>query len=224
MTEQQLQILYEDEEILVCVKPAGIASQTRRIGEQDMVSLLRNYRVQKGEESYLGLVHRLDQPVEGIMVFGKNQASTAELSRQIATEQFGKIYLAVVQGELSATKGIVEDYLKKDGKNNRSYVVPKKEQGAKKAVLEYQVLQTDVTGKKSLVRIKLHTGRHHQIRVQMANLGAPLLGDGRYGTTGESDRTLALCASELYFKHPKTHQNLSYQINPTGKVLLQFTR
>ena len=212
-----VRILYEDADILVCVKPAGTASQTKRIGEQDMVSLLKNYRMKKGEEPYLGLVHRLDQPVEGIMVFGKNPQSTAGLNEQMKDGDFGKIYLAAVQGFLPDKEGRLENYLKKDGRKNVSIVVPKGEPGAKRAVLEYQVLQREEHRPISLVRIRLRTGRHHQIRAQMAHLGVPIVGDGRYGKEKERGQALKLCACELNFRHPKTHEELRFQIEPSWR-------
>ena len=213
----KVQILYEDADILVCVKPAGTASQTKRIGEQDMVSLLKNYRAQKGEDPYLGLVHRLDQPVEGIMVFGKNPESAAGLNQQLETGDFGKIYLAIAQGILPDAEGKLENYIKKDGRKNLSMVVPKGEPGAKRAVLEYQVLQVDQRQSRSLVRIRLQTGRHHQIRVQMAHLGTPLVGDMRYGKEKKAGQALALCACELNFRHPKTQKELRFQIEPSWR-------
>lgn len=183
----RLKILYEDTDILVCVKPAGIASETKKAGQQDMVSLLRNYRHGKGEEPYIGLVHRLDQPVEGILVFGKNPKSTAALSRQLARGGFQKAYLAVTEGDMPAKEGKLQDFLKKDGRTNTSFVVAADSPQAKKAELLYQVLETghSMEPVRNLVEIRLLTGRHHQIRVQMAHLGAPLAGDVKYGRRAE---------------------------------------
>lgn len=175
-------ILYEDKDILVCVKPAGVASQTKRSGQQDMVSLLRNYRYEQGEEPYIGLVHRLDQPVEGILVFGKHAQSTAELNKQMAKGFFSKIYLAVTEGNMPRQEGKLLDYLKKDGRRNLSAAAQKGDPQAKRAELLYRVLETDESccPVRNLVKVQLLTGRHHQIRVQMANLGTPLAGDTKY--------------------------------------------
>lgn len=182
----QLCILHEDAHIIVCRKPAGVATETKKAGQQDMASLVRNYRHGRGEEAYAGTVHRLDQPVEGILVFGKDPKSTAALSRQLAQGSFSKIYLAVTEGRMPEPEGKLEHYLKKDGRTNTSSVVKKGDPGAKKAELYYQVLETalDLEPVQNLVKIRLLTGRHHQIRVQLAQIGTPLAGDRKYGTLG----------------------------------------
>ena len=155
-----MKILYEDTDILVCVKPAGIASQTKKSGQQDMVSLLCNYRHDKGEEPYLGLIHRLDQPVEGIVVFGKHTRSTAALSRQLQQGGFSKVYLAVTEGVMPMQEGTLQDYLKKDGRRNLTIVAKKGDPQAKKAELMYQALKTDENCDpvQNLVKIQLLTG------------------------------------------------------------------
>lgn len=239
-----LNIVYEDASLLVCVKPAGIACETKKVNQQDMVSLLRNYRSQKGEGAYIALIHRLDQPVEGLLVFGKNPKSAAALSRQLAQGDFTKVYLALTQGKMPAPEGRLENYLKKDSRANRSLVVDAKEKNAKTAILNYQVLEKDFAQKpgQNLVRIELQTGRHHQIRVQMAHLGTPVVGDRKYGVMASSpdndrkygvmasrpdsdrkysavasspDDGLKLCACELSFVHPEKKTKLSFQITPS---------
>ncbi len=262
-------ILYEDSDILVCVKPAGIATETKRIGRQDMVSVLRNYRNEKGESTYIGLVHRLDQPVEGILVFGKNQASTAKLCAQLASGNFSKNYLAVTEGamplqqctgrakiagsneslaevktadnavgvkvaenidvaDVKCIEGILEDYLVKDKRTNLSRIASADDPRAKKAVLLYRVLQVSdcAVPMRSLVKIKLLTGRHHQIRVQMAHFGTPLAGDRKYGTQKDSkgilESGLGLCAYELEFVHPATYKKVKFAIVPSQPVFDGF--
>lgn len=218
-------ILYEDADILVCVKPAGVASETKKAGQQDMVSLLRNYRHNKGEEIYIGLVHRLDQPVEGILVFGKHQQSTAVLSRQLARDSFLKGYLAVTEGAMSSTEAKLQHYLKKDGRSNTSYVVSETAAQAKKAELSYKVLATDRNQDpvQNLVRIQLLTGRHHQIRVQMAQIGAPLAGDRKYGRKiDDFAGGLGLCAYELEFVHPLKNKKMNFRIVPSQPVFRKF--
>ena len=163
-------IIYEDEDIIVCKKPAGVATQTRRIGQADMESLLKNYRASKGELPYIGVVHRLDQPVEGIMVFAKNKEAAADLSRQIKTKLADKYYYAMTDGVPEKKKGTLEDELLQNGKTNTSEVVERGTPQAKHASLSYEVVEQD--GKHAVLRIKLDTGRHHQIRVQMAHAGA----------------------------------------------------
>ena len=134
-----LEILYEDEVLIVCIKPAGVATQTKRIGEKDMESMLRTYRMQNSEASYIGIVHRLDQPVRGVMVFAKTKEAAADLSRQISEKIADKYYYAVTDGIPENTKGTLEHYLLRDGKTNLSKVVSSKTKGAKRAELFYEV-------------------------------------------------------------------------------------
>ena len=171
-------ILYEDTEILVCKKPAGLAVQSAKMGQQDMVSLLKNYRAMKKEEPYIGLVHRLDQPVEGVMVFAKSKQAAANLSKQISEKQTDKYYYAVVCGKPKEKQANLVDYLCKDGKKNTSGVVTKETVGAKRAELFYEVVEEKED--KALLRIELKTGRHHQIRVQLSHMGCPIYGDSKY--------------------------------------------
>lgn len=224
--QRELNILYEDKEILVCIKPAGVATETKRTSQQDMVSLLRNYRSQKGEDLYIGVVHRLDQPVEGILVFGKNTKSTSALSMQLAQGFFSKIYLAVTLGDMSVRQGKLQDYLKKDSHTNTSYVTSADDPKAKKAVLLYEVIETDFGEQpgRNLVKIELLTGRHHQIRVQMAKQGTPLEGDRKYGGGQMSfghllDGQLKLCACELGFAHPVTKKKMEFRIRPSWQEM-----
>lgn len=240
-------ILYEDNHILVCHKPSGIATQTARVGQADMVSEMENYLAQGSRQNASGdkhpgrhasvshqphiyVVHRLDQPVEGILVFAKQQAAAADLSAQAAGEGMEKEYLAFAcdlrgAGE-RAQSGILTDYLLKDGKTNRSRVVPPEVKGAKEARLSYEILRWDCAesmAQCAVIKIRLYTGRHHQIRVQMANAGLPLLGDRKYAP-GEAVamserlgiRDVALCAYRLTFVHPKTKERMQFEIKPEG--------
>lgn len=225
-------IIYEDADILVCRKHAGLAVQTKRMGEPDMESLLRNYRAEKSEPPYIGVIHRLDQPVEGIMVFAKHPAAAAALNRQMQQDSFGKYYRAVAQGTLPQTEGRLEDTLLKDGRNNTTMVVSEGTRGGKKAVLDYRVLAQQADA--SLVEIHLHTGRHHQIRVQLAHIGCPLVGDRKYGDAcadaeGQQRRNtvsekcpLALCAFRLSFRHPVSGKQLIYEVEPEGEAFRRF--
>lgn len=209
-------ILYEDRDVIVCYKEAGVAVQTKRPSEQDLESLLKNYRKVQGEEPYIGVIHRLDQPVEGIMVFAKTKTAAAALNRQMKEEVWGKYYLAVLCGHLRNKSGELVDYLLKDGKTNTSSVVKKETAGAKKSVLFYEVIEE--SEKESLVKIKLQTGRHHQIRVQMAHQECPLTGDYKYG---RSKGQLSLCAYAVCFRHPATGNLMSFEILPKN---MQFSR
>ena len=221
-------ILYEDEDMIVCHKAAGIATQTARIGQADMVSEVTNYLM---NQTYVGVVHRLDQPVEGVLVFAKSKRAASELSRQIADNRMEKDYYAVICGQGSARRGTLTDYLLKDGKTNMSGVVPPELKGAKKAVLEYEILaqhivpeQVNPEGRIALVRIRLHTGRHHQIRVQMSHAGMGLLGDYKYAdketayVSGQMHvKEVALCAYRLALRHPVSGKRMQFQIRPEGK-------
>lgn len=262
-------ILYEDNDLLVCHKPAGIATQTARIGQADMASEMENYLARNlSHQPHIYVVHRLDQPVEGILVFAKQASSAAALSAQAAGEGMEKEYLALVcdlRGEETADgtqgggheaeqrqqnrqrrSGVLTDYLLKDGKTNTSRVVPPEVKGAKEARLRYEILREafpealfphkksgdevwlpDRTEENRLqcavVKIRLYTGRHHQIRVQMANAGMPLLGDRKYADHAAASlsenlgiREIALCAYRLSFCHPKTGERLHFEIMPEG--------
>ena len=218
-----IKIIYEDKDIIVCQKVAGIAVQTPRIGQQDMVSILKNYRVSRNEEPYIGIIHRLDQPVEGVMVFAKTKAAAASLSGQIAQRTTDKYYLAVAEGKFAEKKGVLEHDLVRDGKNNLSHVAKPGEKDAKHARLCYEVLEYQPESDESLVRIHLDTGRHHQIRVQMAAVGHPLAGDQKYNPQAQrTHRNVALCSCEIAFDHPRTGKRERFQIVPSNPFFSQF--
>ena len=226
----ELEVLYEDKEILVCKKPAGVATQTKRFGMQDMESLIKNYRAKKKEPPYAGLVHRLDQPVSGIMVFGKTKEATAELSRQVKERTIGKHYYAVGQCEKSQVekreetgmrlpkKGSLEDYIAFDKRTNVSRIVSKEEAktcDGKRAYLDYQVVW-EKECENSIYRlfdVKLGTGRHHQIRLQFANAGWPLAGDQKYNRPTPQKVGLALCSYKIAFVHPTTKQEMEFEMD-----------
>ncbi len=223
-----LEIIFEDDDIIICHKPAGVATQTKRLGQQDMESLLKNYRAKKGEPPYIGVVHRLDQPVEGLMVFAKNQNAAANLSKQVQQRAIGKHYYAVSENMPAKKEGVLEDYLITDKKTNFTRAIEyevwkntldKLPKEAKYAKLEYKYVKS--AGKKSLFDIKLHTGRQHQIRVQMANAGCALVGDSKYGETGDKEQ-LALCSYKLEFEHPRNKHPMKFEIQPIGKVFVDF--
>lgn len=215
-----LEIIFEDEFIIVCKKPPGIPTQTPKSGVIDMVNLLKNYRVSKGEPPYVGLVHRLDQPVEGVMVFAKDKKSAAALSAQMQAHTFEKYYYAMVEGTFSPACGTLENYLLRDGKSNVSSVVPKDTTGAKRAELSYETVKT--MEDRSLVRIQLKTGRHHQIRVQLAHAGHPIIGDKKYGRNTPGYLPLGLCSYHIGFIHPVTKKKVVYEITPSGAAFSQM--
>ena len=215
------EIIYEDQALLVCRKPAGIPVQTARTGQQDMVSLLKNYRAAQKEEPQVYVLHRLDQPVEGIMVFAKQKEAAASLSRQIQQKTVDKYYYALVEGALNPPEGTLTDYLLRDGKSNTSRVVSEGTKGAKQAVLSYKVKQA--AKGRSLVEIRLETGRHHQIRVQMARAGYPLTGDKKSNPDcSDGYLPIGLCSVKLSFRHPSTGEKRTYSIEPKGEAFQAF--
>lgn len=211
-------ILYEDQDVIVINKPAGLAVETRQRGAQDLVNLLKNYRAQNKEEPYIGVIHRLDQPVEGLLVFAKNKKTAAHLSRQVQQHMLTKEYLAVVEGNLPDSQQLVH-YLKKNGQTNISQVTEPETEGAKEARLSYQCNQRGDTH--SLADIQLETGRHHQIRAQFAAIGHPLAGDARYGKN-QTEGTIGLCACHLVFEHPGTGKKMEFRIIPKNPVFDEF--
>lgn len=212
-----MEILYEDNSIVVCYKPAGIATQTKKIGEKDMESELSNYLKDKGESPEIHVVHRLDQPVEGVMVFAKTSEAANKLTKQIADKTFKKHYYAIITREAFPEEGDLEDYLVKDNRTNLSKVVKDTDPRAKKASLKYHTV--DKWDDRKLLDIELLTGRHHQIRIQLASRTAPILGDVKYGgiSTG---RNLALCSYSIGFKHPATGETVNFKIKPKGEDFL----
>ncbi|HIY01470.1 MAG TPA: RNA pseudouridine synthase [Candidatus Blautia faecipullorum] len=227
--EIQDMLLYEDGQILVCRKPSGLAVQNSRIGVMDMESVLKNYLAEQkpGEVPYLGIISRLDQPVEGVLVFAKTPQAASRLNAQMEKREMKKFYLAVTDRAPGEREGWLEDYLLKDGKRNVSAVVKAGTRGAKKARLFYRVLQTvedknRVTGMRCLLEIRLETGRHHQIRLQMSHMGCPLVGDRKYYPEDSSELPLGLCSCAVGFRHPQTGKNMKFQIWPQGAAFAGF--
>lgn len=223
--EQKIKILYEDAELIVCIKPAGIASQGGKGFRQDMTDLLKLHIQREADvkgEPYLGVVHRLDQPVGGIMVYAKNAASAASLSAQAASGAMKKRYYAVLEKCPAKKEGVLRDYLLRDGHRNTSCVVPESRRGekdVKPAELSYRVLKTAAGS--CLAEIELKTGRHHQIRVQFSNAGYPLYGDRKYNPKTEG-RELALFSHYLEFTHPKTGKRLQFDEKPESGIAADF--
>ena len=228
-------VIYEDKDIIVAQKPAGLATQTARVGQADMVSELKNHiaLAQGGKTPYLGVIHRLDQPVEGLLVFAKNRKAAADLTKQLSGQTLNKQYYAAVCGQLPALEGKLVDYLWKTPEGKAQIVTGEQDRypEAKQAVLRYRMigeqnlLPSSTEGGVFFTDIHIETGRFHQIRAQMAHAGMPLLGDVKYGTDESmarsrelSVRNVALCAYKLEFLHPFTQKPLSFCIKPEGKV------
>ena len=218
----EIDILYEDGQLLVCRKPAGVPVQSGKVGQKDMVSILRNYRNGKEGDTYIGLVHRLDQPVQGVMVFAKTKMAAAGLSRQITDGRMKKQYLAVTCGKPMKKQGALVDYLLKDGRTNTSSIVPEGTKGAKRAELRYRIIAE--TPGYALAEIDLLTGRHHQIRVQMAGAGMPLAGDRKYNLSdaGQTEKYVALAAHRLSFEHPVLKKEICFEGKPEGAIFKKF--
>ncbi len=213
---ENLKILYEDNHIIVVQKIPNIPSQSDKTGDIDMLSLIKDYLKQKYNKPgnvYLGLVHRLDRPVGGVMVFAKTSKAASRLSEQVRNKTFEKKYLAVVDGKFEEKTGTLEDYLYKDERNNISKVVSPTKKNAKFAKLDFEVVVYDEVKNLSLVKINLHTGRHHQIRVQLSNFNHSIFGDQKYGTRGKG-KQIALWAYELKIIHPTTKEELIFKDLP----------
>ena len=207
-----IKILYEDNHLIVAVKPAGVLSQSDGSDAPDMLTLLKSYikeKFNKPGEVYLGLVHRLDRPVSGVMVFARTSKAASRLSEQIRSRKVTKIYRAVVQGRLEGS-GRLENYILKDTSSNTVTIYDKEVPGAKIAVLDYKSIKA--LEDKTLVEIHLGTGRAHQIRAQFAHSGHPLLGDRRYGGTSLWTGDIALQAFRLEFDHPTKGERLCFEI------------
>lgn len=218
----KLEVLYEDNHIIVVFKPENILSQADSTGDTDMLTIIKDYikkKYNKPGNVYLGLVHRLDRPVSGIMVFAKTSKAASRLSDQVRKKEIKKTYMAVVKGIIKKNEDTFVDYLLK--LDNGNTIVTTKEKG-KESVLTYKVLKRNYEKNETLVSIDLKTGRHHQIRVQFASRGYPLCGDQRYG---KSDKTqIALCAYKLEFIHPTTKQLMKFEIEkPLDTYWTDFT-
>ena len=225
-----LKVLYEDQEIIVVVKPAGVESQAAKKFAPDMLSEIKKHMVinklcTPGKEPYVAVIHRLDKPVSGVMVYAKTKKAAAALSEQVQNRKMDKFYEAVVCGKLVNNVDNFVDYLKKSVDGNHSQIVDKEENESKRAELSYEVLKTVETesGVLSHVRIHLLTGRHHQIRVQFSGHDLPLYGDGRYNPMFAGKRDpLALCAVSLAFDHPATGKRMEFSMKPSGGAFRFF--
>ncbi len=212
--KNNLNILYEDNHIIVVIKPYNILSQSDNTNDLDMLTIIKNYikeKYNKPGNVYLGLVHRLDRPTGGIMVFAKTSKAASRLSKQIKDDKFTKKYLAVVHGTFTKKEGTLENYIKKTEDN--SSIITTKEEG-KYAKLDYKVLKEK--DNLSTLDITLYTGRHHQIRVQFSNINHPLYGDQRYGK--QDRKQLALFAYHLEFYHPITKEKLVFEYMPKEEI------
>ncbi len=213
----KLNVIYEDNHIIVVIKPQNIPTQGDDSGDLDMLSMVKNYikeKYNKPGEAYVGLVHRLDRPTGGVMIFAKTSKSATRLSEQIKNNEMSKKYIAVTMGVPKDPKKQLVNFLLKNAKTNSVAVVPELTEGAKKAVLDYNLL--DVQNKMALVDVNLQTGRSHQIRVQLKHIGCAIVGDQKYGVN-PIKCNLALWAYELKFTHPTTKQKMTFKVYPPSE-------
>ena len=204
-------VLFEDNHLIVAIKPAGVLSQSDGSNAPDMLSILKAYikeKYQKPGEVYLGLVHRLDRPVSGVMVFARTSKAASRLSEQIRSRKVEKLYRCVVNGVLEG-EGRLENYISKDESTNTVTVSDTEKPGYKASYLDYKAL--DSKDGLTLVEVKLGTGRSHQIRAQMAHSGFPLIGDQKYGKKDERTKDIALEAYKLSFEHPVKREFITFE-------------
>lgn len=216
---EKLTVLYEDNQIIVVLKPQNVPTMPDESGDESILSRVKSYvkeKYNKQGEAFIGLVHRLDRPTGGIMVFARNSKSAKRLTEQFKTHTVEKVYYAVVNGVVKTKTEHLINYLKKDEKENIVKIVPMAENGAKKAELVYNFLEDD--GKYSLLEVRILTGRSHQIRVQMANAGHSLVGDVKYGKEKGKTSNLGLWAGKLSFLHPTTKDKMVFIACPDETV------
>ncbi len=215
MASVNINVLYEDNHLLVVEKPVNILSQGDNTNDKDMVNLLKAYLKEKYNKPgnvYLGLVHRLDRPVGGVMVFAKTSKAASRLSEQVRNKTFKKTYRAVINGKMRKQSDTLKDYLYKNKKTNMVSVVSESHKDSKYAELSYETLA--FKDKMSLVQIDLKTGRPHQIRVQFASRNNPLVGDQRYGKNSKVGQQIALWSYKIEIVHPVTKEKMEFVCEP----------
>ncbi|MCB0280277.1 MAG: RluA family pseudouridine synthase [Calditrichaeota bacterium] len=215
-----LTILFEDQHVLVVIKPARVPSQSDLSGDPDMLTLCKCH-IKENEKKegnvYLGLVHRLDRPVGGIMIFAKRSKSAARISKQIQNRSFKKRYTALVEGTVKPANAELLHFLKKDRKLKKAIISDQEFSDAKKAILSYQLLHSE--NNRSLLEIDLKTGRFHQIRAQLSHIGHPIVGDKKYQSSQtHSEQGIALFASYIAFQHPISSELMEFEYQPNWYV------
>ncbi len=213
---EQLKVIYEDNHIIVVQKPVNIPSQADKTGDRDLLTMVKQYikeKYNKPGNVYVGLIHRLDRPVGGVMVFAKTSKAAARLSNQVREKQFQKTYFVIVNGKMEKEQDTLQDYLLKNEQKNWSRVVPEGTKNSKIAILDYQVLKYEPEIDLSVLKINLHTGRHHQIRVQLSSRNHSIYGDQKYGGRGHG-KQIALWAYSLSLYHPITNEKLTFYSIP----------
>ena len=219
-----IKILHEDRDIIVCIKPSGVLSQSDESGGASLVSQLEEHIRSQGKEPYVGVVHRLDAGVGGVMVYAKTKAAAGKLSAYVSDkEKFQKRYLAIICGSPEQDFGVYRDLLFKDTHLSKSFVVDKMRKGVKEASLEYEKIAFDEREGLSLVKILLHTGRTHQIRVQFSSRKTPLSGDKKYGAR-DGRSAIGLWSYSLSFPHPISGKKMDFHALPEGGTWTVFEK
>ena len=234
-----IDIVYEDNYIIACIKPYGVPSQADKTYGVDMITMVKEYLYEKSEseeEPYVAVINRLDRPVAGIILFAKDESTAAKLSDMVQDREIQKFYQVVVQGYMEDAEGDLSDYLLHDKKKNITQVVTKGTKGAKYAELHYEVLDELDTdeGPISYLLVELKTGRHHQIRCQMATNGTPIWGDNKYnlgskgakggpspakgGKKTKEQKEIGLYSTKMVFNHPVTGEEVFLHREPEGKA------
>lgn len=217
---EELKVIYEDNHIIVVIKPQNIPTQEDESKDKDLLTMVKEYikvKDNKPGNVFVGLVHRLDRPTGGVMVFAKTSKAASRLTQEIQVGEFHKRYLAVVNGKPREKRAKLVNFLKKNARTNTVEIVPELTTGAKRAELDYEILEEKE--KVSLVNVNLFTGRSHQIRVQMKNIGCPIYGDVRYGGDKlAKGHNLALWAYEIKFIHPTTKENMCFKVYPPEEI------
>ena len=213
---QKLNVLFEDNHIIVVEKMVNIPSQADKTGDIDMLTIIKDYLKEKYNKPgnvYLGLVHRLDRPVGGVMVFAKTSKAASRLSEEVRVKQFEKKYLVIANGKFEEDKGTWQDYLLKNEAKNMSKVVKEGTRNSKLAILDYEVIKYDPDLDLTVAKINLHTGRHHQIRVQLSSRNHSIYGDQKYGGRGHG-KQICLWAYSLKIIHPVSKEELTFELYP----------
>jgi len=218
---EELKVIYEDNHIIVVLKPQNILSQGDETGDKSLLEMVREYikiTYNKPGNVYVGLIHRLDRPTGGVMVFAKTSKAASRLTEQMKNKSFSKKYLSVVIGKPKYKASRLEHFLKKDEKNNIVRVATRGEANSKQAILEYDTIKN--VDKVSLLDVKILTGRSHQIRVQLSQIGNPIFGDVKYGgDVLAKGHNLALWAYELSFEHPTTKKPMTFKCMPSTNIV-----
>lgn len=218
---EDLKVVYEDNHLIVVVKPQNLPTQEDESKDKDLLTIVKEYikvKENKPGNVYVGLVHRLDRPTGGVMVFAKTSKAASRLTEQIQNGDLKKRYLAVINGKPREKRGKLVNFLQKNARTNTVNIVPELTTGAMRAELDYEIIEEKE--KVSLADISLHTGRSHQIRVQMKNIGCPVYGDVKYGGDKlAKGHNLALWAFELKFIHPTTKENMTFKVYPPEEMV-----